>query len=961
MRFKKPLSVCMSAAMLMAFTPATAAFAAGQDQLLGSAAQVQDQATQQQEMAGQGETLGTYAVIDKDAKTAQLVQSQVTGTEATVPATITLADGQEYNVVSIADKAFWGMQKLTSVKIASGVQSIGAKAFEECVKLKTVDIPDSVTAIGEKAFFYCTRLVDVTLPSQLKEVSKGTFFGCEKLKSVKIPASVTSIDNYAFSGCTHLAEVSGMDGLTSIGARAFKRCGSLEKFAFKDGLQSIGDRAFESSLGPKNINLPDSVTYLGEHAFYDCGGIESVSLAVKDIPKEAFSGCYGLKSVELREGVETVGRIAFSVDADGDTAGIKMTIPASLKTIDSLSFDNSSISSFEVAKGNESFTAVDGVLYTADKSTLVAYPGASKVASFTIPASTSKVGEDAFRSAEHLKSVDLGDVSELGKDAFASASLLKSVTFSKKLTSIADEAFTSTNIRTLSLPSNIKEIGESSFSSIPVKTVDLGSVEKIGHNALGNTYKLKEVTIPASVTSIAGDFASNAKVTKINVASGSTSYKAKNGLLYSADGKTLVSVPSNYNNSKEGTVAKIAKGCEVIGSNAFSNYLNSKVTIPASVTTIKSDAFDNCEMLFTNKGFTVPATVTTIEEGALGYSGSHDSSDRVSSVLIVGKRGSAAEQYAVNNDFAFATTTPKMKIAKAKLAKKGKKTTVSVTGMKNGQVKYYSSDKTVAKVSKNGRVTAVGAGKTAIVAAMGTYYKHVFVTVGGKKAAAKTNPYSSYTKLDGKKQLKAWEKKYYAANKDASFTIEDNPGINCYTSNDYVAIKCAQGDTGYTERSNETYGKDIEEYYEISTLLKWELSKFKLPVSTELYSGIGSVKAYTGAASTLGDMESSLGKTLTHPILISTAIFSSVAEGFGSGTYGTVIHIYAPKNKTLGGYLYKFSEYPDEYELLLANDAQFKVVDCGVKYAKGTSPYKGKRYNGYQRYYTLEYLGNSAS
>ncbi len=961
MRLKKPLSVCVSAAMLLAFTPVAPALAQDQAQQQSAAEQAQDQGAQQTETAGQGETLGTYVVVDADAKTVQLVQSRVSGSKATVPASITLADGQQYSVVSVADKAFWGMQKLSSVQIEEGVQSIGARAFEECVNLTSVQIPSSVSTIGEDAFFYCTRLESVRLPEQLAEVSKGLFFGCSQLKAIDIPASVTSIGNYAFSGCIRLEQVTGMEGLTSIGSRAFKRCSSLDTFTFVDGLQSIGERAFEEALGPKRVSLPSSVTHLGAAAFCDCGGIESVSLAVKDIPRDAFSNCTGVTKIELREGVETIALAAFATAANTDESNYELLLPASLKSLDTNAFDNATVLSYRVAEGNVTFAAENGVLYSADKKTLLAYPGDNKAKSYTIPSNVEKVGEYAFSFADSLESVDLGQVRELSKNAFNSASVLKSVTFSENLTSIPENAFGATNLKKLNLPSNIKVIGASAFHGIPAKSIDLGSVEKIGSRAFYSAFNLKSITLPATVTSVAGDFAANSNIKQIGVASGSTAYTVKDGLLYSADGKTLVSVPTKYKNSKNSSAIKIAKGCEVIGTASISGYEGSSISIPSSVTTIQSDGISNCESLFGKKGFKIPATVTNIEEGAVGYSGSHESSDRANAVLIVGKRGSAAEQYAVDNDFAFASTTPKMKIAKAKLAKKGKKTTVSVTGMKNGQVKYYSSDKTVAKVNKNGRVTAVGAGKTSIVAAMGTYYLHVNVKVGGKKAAASAAPYKGYTALDGKTDRKAWEKKYYAANKGVSFSKADNPGINCYTSSDYVAIKAAQGDQSYAERAKSTYGEDIEEYAEVSGLLKWELSKFKLLVSTELYSGISSVGTYTGAASTLSDMESSLGKTLTHPILISTAIFGSIAEGFASGTYGTVIHIYAPKNKTLGGYLRKFSEYPEECELLLANDAQFKVVDCGVKYTKTTSPYNGKRYNGYQRFYALEYLGNSAS
>lgn len=971
MLFKKPFSIGLSAAMFMAFTPSTAALAAAQTagsqaesaaatqsaSNTAAAASSADVATAQQETAGEGATLGTYRVLDQSVKTAEFVSSQVTGSAAEVPANITLGDGQSYSVVTVADRAFFGMQKLTNIKIAQGVTSIGAQAFEECVSLKGVELPASLSSLGQKAFFYCTCLTGITLPSSLGSIEEGTFYGCSSLKELDIPSSVNSIGKYAFAECSALAKVTGTAGLVSIGARAFKRCGVLESFPFASGLKIIDERAFEECYMLKQANLPDTLEQLGERAFCECQALQSASTSLKKIPTYAFCNCYELKTITLRDGVESIAPSAFTGMSITD-GGIN--IPKTVAQLDSTSFGCGTTVAFYVEDGNPNYTSVDGVLFSADKSTLVAYPGLSEASSYSVPDGTTAIAGNAFRRAsETLKSVDLGKITQLGEEAFRDSASLKKVTFSTSLTSIPKSAFEGTTIKKLALPSNIKEIDERAFANTPLKTLDLGSVETIRSYAFDETAALKEVTVPASVTSLAGNFLGESIVTSYKVAAGSTSYKAKNGIIYSADGKTLVSVPTNYLNNKGKNKVSIASGCQVIGPNAFEGCSAQKITLPNTVTTIKSDAFEKLsENLYTKGGLQIPASVTTIEDYAIGYVDSHNENDREQHLLIVGKRGSAAESYALANDFAFATKMPKMKIAKAELAKKGKKTTVSVAGMKIGQAKFYSSDKSVVKVNAKGKVTAVGAGKTNIVAAMGSFYLHVNVKVGGKKAAASANPYKSYKQLCGKQQLKAWSKKYYEANKGVSFAKKSNPAIRCYTGDDYVGIKAAQGDAKYAERAKETYGDDIAEYQEISSLLKWELSRFKLPVSTQLYSGIGSLSAYTGAGTTLSDMQASLGKTLTHPVLISTSIFNSIAQGFADGAYGTVIHIYAPKNKTLGGYLLKFSKFPDEYELLLANDSKFKVVDCGVYYGSFNSDSGKGNVKDYQRYYTLEYLGN---
>lgn len=964
MRFSKPLSVVMSAAMVAAFSPAASAFAEGEgkssqpDQTAVQEGQAAEDVTAGCDLAGKDGSVGYYRVVDKGAKTAEFVLSKASGKTAEVPSKIMLSDNEEYSVVSVASKAFFGMQKLTGVTVGEGVKAIGDRAFEECVNLKSVELPQGLETIGDDAFFYCTRLMSAKLPAGLRSIGTGAFYG-SGLTNVNIPEGVTTIERYTFARCESLKKVAGMAGVTSIAARAFQACLALKSVELHEGLTAIGDRGFDQCESLRDIALPQSLETIGEWSFNDCIALESVSLGVKDIPRCAFASDSSLQKVELRDGVESIGDSAFS-SCEGWT---DVKLPKTVNKIDPQAFNNFWLESFSVAEGSESYSSVNGVLYNADKTELVRYPEHKKGTSYKPVAGTVKVADYAFSNAQKLTSLDFGGVKEIGNGAVYNADSLKSVKFDNSLVSLGESSFYGTALKSVTLPASLKELPKEAFSSCSLKTVDLGSIEKIAMGAFSDDGALKSITIPATATDIAGDFATGAAVSKYKLAAGSKSFKLVDGVLYSADGKTLVSCPSTYRNAKKKYALKIADGCETIGEAALSSTSLTSVSIPASVTTIKARAFENLTSTVGKRGFKIPATVTTIEDGALGHDNNYGIEGVAPGVLVVGKRGSAAEKYALDNDFAFATSTPKMSIGKAKLAKKGKKTTVAVKGMKPGQVKFYSSNKRVVKVDASGKVTAVGAGKTNIVAAMGSYYLHVNVSVGGKKATvSKVDPYSGYKSVTSKKNLKAWEKKYYAANKGKSFSRASNPAIRCYTTNDYVAIKAMQGDEKYVDRAHDNYGDDIEEYGEVSTLLKWELGKFKLPVNTELFSGIGSVDAYTGTTTSLDDMQASVGKTLTHPVVISTSLFDDTAYGFASGATATVIHIYAPKNMTVGGYLYKFSAFPTEYELLLANDAQFKVVDCGVRYAKHHSAesYEGSGDKVYERYITLEYLGGSA-
>ena len=67
------------------------------------------------------------------------------------------------DTVGIADNAFFGYYRLTTVVIPDSVKAIGDSAFQNCIGLTSVLIPDSVMTIGGNAFAYCYGLTAVTL------------------------------------------------------------------------------------------------------------------------------------------------------------------------------------------------------------------------------------------------------------------------------------------------------------------------------------------------------------------------------------------------------------------------------------------------------------------------------------------------------------------------------------------------------------------------------------------------------------------------------------------------------------------------------------------------------------------------------------------------------------------------------------------------------------------------------
>lgn len=154
---------------------------------------------------------------------------------------------------SIADDAFAGNTKITSVVISEGVTGIGSGAFTGCTNLTSVTIPEGVTTIDGMTFGNCTSLTSVTIPGTVTSIEVQAFWNCSSLTSITIPASVTSIGSGVFQGCTSLTSVKLSEGLTRIGDQTFGRCNALETIEIPASLTSIGNDAFKKCAKLRSI------------------------------------------------------------------------------------------------------------------------------------------------------------------------------------------------------------------------------------------------------------------------------------------------------------------------------------------------------------------------------------------------------------------------------------------------------------------------------------------------------------------------------------------------------------------------------------------------------------------------------------------------------------------------------------------------------------------------------------
>lgn len=215
-----------------------------------------------------------------------------------------------------------------------------------------------------------------------------------------------------------------------------------------------------------------------------------------------------------------------------------------------------------------------------------------------------------------LTEVKIGDnVKTIGSSAFEGQYYLSKVTFGENVESIGGAAFSECVLAEVTLPSKLKTLNSNVFnenSSLRIVTLNDG-LESIGNYAFYKCYNLPQITIPASVTSIAFDrsaFGDCRHMTSMDVAEGNTVYSSMSGIVYNAAGSELLFCPAEL--SVETLVFPDALAS--IGSNAFKGNTTIKaIEFPQSLVSIGNDAFKGCTSL---TALEFPGALRTIGEHA---------------------------------------------------------------------------------------------------------------------------------------------------------------------------------------------------------------------------------------------------------------------------------------------------------------------------------------------------------
>ncbi|MBQ1278504.1 MAG: leucine-rich repeat domain-containing protein, partial [Thermoguttaceae bacterium] len=251
---------------------------------------------------------------------------------------------------------------------------------------------------------------------------------------------------------------------------------------------------------------------------------------------------------------------------------------------------------------------IDGVPVVAIADAAFAYAGL--LTSITLPESVEKIGANAFFHCGSLIDVALPDgLREIGSKAFDLCDSLRSLRLPESLETLALDAFDRCAELTelLVSPENTRfrsvdgvlfsADGKTALRCPPGKSgayVVPDGVERIAPSAFDGCATLTSIAFPESLQTIdAQAFRDCPVLTRFQVASKNANFRSVDGVLYSADGKTLARYPEGKSDAFE-----VPADVEIIGDGAFSGCkLLRTVALPLGLREIDARAFAGCKHL----------------------------------------------------------------------------------------------------------------------------------------------------------------------------------------------------------------------------------------------------------------------------------------------------------------------------------------------------------------------------
>ena len=408
----------------------------------------------------------------------------------------------------------------------------------------------------------------VVIPAGTKTIGSDAFKDKPFVTQITLPEGLIAINACAFFG-SGITEITLPESVSSLNTAAFDSCPTLE-YIYTDS----SNRFFTSYNGvlySKNgsviIRYPEgkkegyysvrnAVTAVGNSAFYGCESIQVVTLpdSVVRIEPYAFDSCVSLYAIDIPVGVNNIGESAF--------AGCPALRVLHIKAINPDEFaENAFIKTTGITTVNYDGTAVDWKL--------AKWNNILENNNFTVNCAF-EIEDGVFVSYNGVGgTVTIPEgVETIGRGAFKKQASVTSVILPEGVKYILPEAFRGTRITSITLPASLVDFSGQAFD-------DCDYLEAF------------------------------------YVAGSEGSFKAVDGVIFSADGTRL----RRYPPAKNETSYTVSSDVTIISAYAFSCCRKlTSVALPESVKIIDFFAFDESGLT----SVTIPANTYEIWPYAFG-------------------------------------------------------------------------------------------------------------------------------------------------------------------------------------------------------------------------------------------------------------------------------------------------------------------------------------------------------
>ena len=294
-----------------------------------------------------------------------LSESNANATSVVIPDKVTIIDGVESYVSSIAASAFRG----------KGISKVTFNTTK-------------LTTIGDSAFRGCQSLGNVTIPEGVKSIESSAFKGTYKIATIVIPSTIESIgtEAFRFSGNDTLTVTIKADNIAIVNSIVFTTGGSntTDSYIFNVKNQAMADHIRTVYAGFSNLTVNigfvdirngNNGIFAYEYSVLDNGSSEEYG----DLVITGFAEGYAVPEKLIIPDTITINDTAVYVNGIGDGAF------ASQKAIKQIVFECTNLESIGVG----------------------AFQGIDYIPEIVIPDGVTSIGANAFRSCWCLSYVEI--------------------------------------------------------------------------------------------------------------------------------------------------------------------------------------------------------------------------------------------------------------------------------------------------------------------------------------------------------------------------------------------------------------------------------------------------------------------------------------------------------------------------------------------------------------------------